>query len=315
MELLIESNKTVYDVTQLVTDISYTDKLNNGCSKLDITFQNDNIDIQNGSVVQFQYNKAKIFYGFIFKHSRDKNNKTTVTAYDQLRYCKAKDTIVLLNSTETDLIKRMCAVFGLHTGTIESTGYILPKGVQDSKTWLDIAYYGIIETLKAQNEWYSLRDEFGKIALRNLRNLTTNLIVGDESLCYEYSHAKSIDDDFYNQVKIYVKDEDVKKSKFIAKKSNESIKKYGLLQLYEEVDASSYNITQATDRAESLLNAYNREAETLDLECLGDTSIRAGNSFYANIESLRVKDKRFIVKSVTHKFIPLHTMSLEVSIW
>ena len=64
---------------------------------------------------------------------------------------------------------------------------------------------------------------------------------------------------------------------------------------------------------DNLLKLYNREVETLSLKCIGDTSVRAGNSFNAKIKDIGL-EKRLIVKSVTHSFLPHHTMDLEVMI-
>ena len=61
------------------------------------------------------------------------------------------------------------------------------------------------------------------------------------------------------------------------------------------------------------MGLYNHEVETLSLECLGDTSVRAGSSFYAYIEGIKL-NKQLFVTSVTHNFLPVHTMSLEVAI-
>ena len=84
------------------------------------------------------------------------------------------------------------------------------------------------------------------------------------------------------------------------------------MQYFESVDKDT-NIAQAKSKAKALLGLYNHEVETLSLECLGDTSVCAGSSFYAYIEGIRL-NKRLFVNSVTHKFLPVHTMSLEVAI-
>lgn len=65
--------------------------------------------------------------------------------------------------------------------------------------------------------------------------------------------------------------------------------------------------------ANALLSLYDGETETLTMDCIGDTSIRAGSSFHAYISELGV-NKRLIVKSATHTFLPNHTMKLEVQI-
>jgi len=311
IEFLVKIDEKMYEISELVKSISYTDKLNDGCSKLEFSYIDDNLIIKNGSPVRFKYDGADIFNGIVFKVGRNKGKEITITAYDQLRYCKAKDTIVVKNDTITTLVNRMCNYFNLRKGILTDTRYKLPTRVQDGNTWLDTIYTAISDTLTNTGKWYCLRDEFGSITIRNLEDLTLNLILGDESLCYDYEHEKSIDDDFYNMIKIYLPG-DTKTAiddQFIFAKDDKSITKYGLLQYFETLNNA--NPSQAQAKADTLLRLYNREVETLTLNCLGDTRVRAGNSFYGRIEDISL-NKRLIVKSVTHEFIPVHTMSLEV---
>ena len=56
---------------------------------------------------------------------------------------------------------------------------------------------------------------------------------------------------------------------------------------------------------------YNKEKETLKLECLGDLRVRAGNSIYGSITDIEL-NRRLIIRKVTHEFIPIHKMSVEV---
>lgn len=312
MELLVEVDGKVYEISELVKSVTWKDTLNDGCSKLEFSYIDDDLIIKNGNVVRFKYDNANIFYGYVFKYGQNKRKEITVTAYDQLRYCKAKDTIVVKNDTIDSLVKKMCNYFNLRAGTITNTNYKLPVNIQDDKTWLDIIYTAISDTLMNTGKWYCLRDEFGSIAIRNLEDLTLNLILGDESLAYDYKYEKSIDDEFYNQIKIVSDNESTgKRDVYITKDSN-SIAKYGLLQYFEVLDKNA-NSSQAKSKADTLLKLYNREVETLELECLGDVRVRAGSSFYGQIEDISL-NKRLIVKSVTHEFVPVHTMSLEVMI-
>jgi hypothetical protein len=310
MEFLVEVNGQIYEISELVKSVSYADKLNNGCSKLEFSYIDDDLNIQNGSVVRFKYNGANIFYGYVFKRGQKNAKEITVTAYDQIRYCKAKDTIVVKNDTIDSLVRKMCNYFGLRTGSLASTGYRLPTSVQDDKTWLDIIYTAISDTLMNTGRWYCLRDEFGGVVVRDLRELQLDLVLGDESLAYGYEYEKSIDEDFYNQIKIVSDNEATgKRDVYIAKDSN-SIAKYGLLQYFEVLDKNT-NPSQTKAKADALLKLYNREVQTLELNCLGDVRVRAGTSFYGQIEDIKL-NRRLIVRSVTHKFIPVHTMSLEV---
>lgn len=308
MEFLVKVDKKVYEISQLVSKVSFKDSFNEGCSTLEFTYINEDLSITNGSVVSFKYNSTDIFYGYVFKVSRNKGKEISVTAYDQLRYCKAKDTIVIKNDTVTTLTKRMCNYFHLKMGTLTDTEFKLATEVKDDNTWLDILYSGISDTLMNKGQWYLLRDDFGYISIHNLKDMQLNLILGDQSLVYDFSYEKSIGDEFYNQIKIFVKGDTTLDSKFVVKNDTDSITKFGLLQYYEAADNT--NAAQAKSKAETLLRLYNKEVETLSLSCLGDNRIRAGVSFYGRIEDIEY-NQRLIVRSVTHNYIPTHTMEVE----
>ncbi|MDF2611352.1 MAG: hypothetical protein K0R92_2826 [Lachnospiraceae bacterium] len=311
IEFLVDIDGKMFEISELVKSVSYTDKLNDGCSKLEFSYIDDNLKIRNGGVVRFINDDVK-FYGYIFKHGQNKKKEITVTAYDQLRYCKAKDIIVLKNDTATTLTNKMCNYFSLRKGTLSDTKYTLPISIQDDKTWLDIIYSAISDTLTNKGKWYSLRDELGTISLRDLEDLKLDLVLGDESLVYEFDYQKSIDDNFYNLIKLASENESTGKvDTFVAKDSN-SMYKYGILQYFELLDANT-NASQAKSKADMLLKLHNRETETLTLNCLGDSRVRAGSSFYGSIEDIAL-NKRLIVRSVTHEFLPVHTMQIEVAI-
>jgi hypothetical protein len=311
MEFLVEVNGKVYEISELVKSVSFTDKLNDGCSKLEFSFIDDDLKIANGSVVRFAKDDIK-FFGYVFKHGRNKKKEITTTAYDQLRYAKAKDTIICKSDTVTTLVSKMCNYFGLKNGTLTDTVYKLPVSVQDDKTWLDILYSAISDTLTNKGKWYALRDENGIVTLRDLEALKIDLVLGDESLCYDFEYEKSIDENFYNVVKLVSDNETTGKRDTYIVKDGESISKYGILQYFEVLDKNG-NPSQIKTKADILLSLYNREVETLTLACLGDARVRAGSSFYASIEDIAL-NKRLIVRSVTHEFLPVHTMQIEVAI-
>ncbi|MGI6085229.1 MAG: XkdQ/YqbQ family protein [Acetivibrionales bacterium] len=314
IELLVQTHAgDIWEISELVTGITVTERLNNGCSKLEFSYINNDIETENGCVVRFKYGDYT-FVGRIFKNSHNEKGEVTVTAYDQLRYAKAKDTIVIQEDTVTSLTKRMCNYMKFTIGTIIDTKYRLATNVADDKTWLDIVYSAISETLTYTGKLYCLRDEAGEICLRDVEDMTLNLVLGDKSLVYGYDYSKSIDDEFYNLIKIYVpnKPGTSRDDEIVVVKDAESEQKYGPLQYFELADEQT-NKSQARFKAENLLKLYNREKEILSLSCLGDTSVRAGTSFYGSIEDIKL-GKRLIVSSVTHSFIPVHTMTVDVLI-
>jgi hypothetical protein len=176
------------------------------------------------------------------------------------------------------------------------------------ETWLDILYEAIGATLENNGELFILRDEAGYLTLRNAEDLKLKLVLGDESLCYDYGHETSIDQNFYNAILIHAIDG--KSSDLVYKVDDKSVKKYGYMQYYEKLNANS---AQASVKADKIAKLYGSPYETMTLDCLGDMSVRAGTSVWVSIAKTKV-DKRLIVKSVTHNFLPHHTMSVELFI-
>lgn len=310
-----QESGNLIEISELVSKISYTDQLNEGCSKLEISYINDDLVLENGNDVRFEYDNL-IFVGRVFKVNRDNGKEIKVTAYDQLRYAKGKDYFTSKGNTLTALTKKMCTHFKFNQGNIADTGYVLATQTFDGDTWLDILYSGIDEMLAYKNKWYVLRDEGGYIALRDISGLTLDLILGDESMCYGYDYEKSIDENFYNQIIILAKKTSSSSSssgstviEILGAKDEKSMSKYGPMQYYESIDNKT--AAQAQDYANTILRLYNEERKTLTLECLGDARIRAGNAIYGQIRDIGL-DKRLVVRSVTHDFLPVHTMKMEV---
>ena len=315
MELMVQSQGTIYDISNMCTELSWSDALNEGASSLEVSYISNGLTVQNGDAIRLSDNDQKdgVFFGTIFKVSGDEKGIIKIKAYDQLRYTKAKEIVVLEKGTVKNLVQNMCTSLSLKTGTLEDTGYILPAIADMDKTWLDQINRAIYNSYHGMetHDLFCMRDEYGLVCLWNMRNLQLPLILGDDSLCMGYSWEKSIDEEFYNRIKIGWKSEKNGRFDIGTAVDQESVNKYGLLQYFETSSSGIDNAEKAQKRANDMLKLYNHEKETLKMECLGDLRIRAGNSFFGSIRDIELNN-RLVVKKVTHDFIPIHKMSVEV---
>lgn len=313
-ELIVQNKQgKIYDVSQLCKEITFEEQLNDGCSKLQFTLIYDkNLQLENGNTLYFKYDGNKVFFGRVFIVNVNSSNEMSVTAYDQLRYLKAKDTIIVSNDTVSTLVKKGCNYFNLRiTPNLTDTKYRLGKKIDDSMCWLDILYDSIDSTLMGCGELYCLRDNFGYIELVNLKS--DILMLNTMLLLTEFDYEKSIDDEVYNQIKLARDNEETgKRDIFITKDSNSINNDWGLLQLFEVVDKGLTD-AQVKAMADAYLKLYKNESETLSLTAIGDMRVRAGSSFWLELDNINYK-KRVIVQSITHEFLPVHTMSIEVKV-
>ena len=97
IELLIQNNDKVY---QPILEDSVDWKTEREGTPGQISFKiidDGTLKIEEGNAVSLKKDNKSIFYGFIFTINRSKEKEISITAYDQLRYLKNKDTYVYTN--------------------------------------------------------------------------------------------------------------------------------------------------------------------------------------------------------------------------
>lgn len=270
----------------------------------------EGLSFSEGDIVRIVVDGDPVFFGFVFKKKRTKEQHIEVTAYDQLRYFKNKETYIYKEKTASEVIRMMAEDFGMDVGELENTGYVIPQKVEDNKTLWDIAQSAMEETLVKTKKLYVLYDDFGKLTLKNIENMKTNIVI-NANTGENFSYESSIDDQTYNQIKLVYENEKTGKRDVYMQKDIGNISRWGVLQYYEVVKTDVGII----DKLEGLFSIYNKKTRKLKIEnAFGVPGLRAGNSVIVmlNLGDITVHNM-MVCEKVTHTFSnDHHTMDLTV---
>jgi hypothetical protein len=270
--------------------------------------KDDIINFTEGDAVRFSVDGVDVFFGFIFKKSRDKEGIISVTAYDQLRYFKNKDTYSYTNKTASEVIQMLASDFNLKVGTLDDTQFKIESRVEDNQTLFDIVQNALDLTLMSKNEMYVLYDDFGKITLKNIGRMKVPILI-DETTGENFDYTTSIDGETYNQIKLVKEDEEKGKREIYIAKDSSNINQWGVLQYFESIDGN----VNGKAKADSLLNLYNQKTRNLSIKgAFGDVRVRGGSLVAVKLNLGDVVTNSFLlVEKVSHSFSDgLHSMDL-----
>lgn len=311
------STDAEWDISELVQSLSWKTSRIGKAGSLSFTLirpvQTEKFTYNNGDIVRVRINDANVFHGYIFSIDEGRDEAVKITAYDQVRYLMNTDTYVFKGVTASDVLKRIAKDFNLKLGKVADTGYKIPTMSEDGQKLLDIICKAITLTYSSTGRDYCLYDDFGSLCLRGVNDMQLNLIVGDESLMYDYQISRSIDSDTYNQIKLYKDNKKTGKREVYMAKDSVNIKRWGVLQLYQSVD-EDMNQAQINQMLTNLAKLKNRETKSLKVSALGDIRIRAGMRVRIVISKYGV-DQALLVDECSHDFDGAeHTMTLDLRV-
>lgn len=284
--------------------------------KLTFTGQeHSGIALPEGTAVTFKDNGQTVFCGYIFTAERDRYGNVSYTAYDQLRYLKANASYSWENVTLDQIILEIAADFSLKVGNLAATGYTFPSLVKENESCLDIIFDALSTVIYQTGKIFCFYDEAGTLVLREAKDLITTGVIGDGSMMTDYQYKRDIDSETYNRIKLVRPNQDTGRTDVYIHEDTESIKKWGLLQYYDKIDKNQ-NEAQIDQLCQAYLKYYNRVLQTLTIDAVGITGIRAGMIIpvlIRDIEDLSF-NRVLLVENVTHSYegSNYHTMSLEV---
>lgn len=272
VELLIQNGSKVY-IPVVEEGITWQTERKGSPGELKFSVVKDSIiNFTEGDAVRLKVDGKNVFYGFVFIKKRNKDGIIEVTAYDQLRYFKNKDTYVYTNKTAGEFIKMIASDFQMQTGTLEDTGFRIASRVEENTTLFDMVQNTLDLTLQNKKEMYVMFDDFGKVALKNISSMIVNILI-DEETAENFDYMSSIDSETYNRIKLTYDNEGTGKRDVYISQDSKNMNSWGVLQYFDTLQKGE----NGKAKADALLQLYNKKTRTLSVSnAFGDTRVRAG---------------------------------------
>jgi len=299
LELIIQNRNTIYAPCAF-EDVSWDIERKGVPGKLTFKILKDEVlNISEGNAVRVKLGDIGFFYWFVFTKKSDKENTISITAYDQLRYFKNKDTYVYTNKKASEVIKLLSNDFRLNIGQIEDTSYVIASRVEDNKTLFDIVQNALDLTFDNTRKMYVLYDEFGKITLKNIESMKIGLVI-DEETGENFNYESSIDSYTYNKIKLSYDNEKTGKREIYIAQDSSNMNEWGVLQYFEKIDEKA----NGQFKADNLLKLYNNKKRKIEIKnAIGDIKVRAGVSVIVSLKLEDMTVQQFmLVEKVKHTF-------------
>ena len=258
--------------------------------------KDDILDFSEGSPVRMKADGDNVFFGFVFKQQRAKDQIITVTAYDQLRYLKNKDTKVYEGKTASQFTKMIADDYALNVGTLEDTGYVIESRVEENTSLFEMIANALDLTLTNTGEMYVLYDDFGKLTLKSLSSMYVGVpgayLMIDEETGENFDYTSSIDENTYNKIKLTYDNEDTGYREVYIAQDSSNINKWGILQYFDTLQKGE----NGQAKADALLKLYNKKTRNLKItNALGDNRVRAGSMVVINLDLGDIKLKNWML--------------------
>lgn len=258
--------------------------------------KDDILDFSEGSPVRLRVDGDDVFFGFAFKQQRAKDQIITVTAWDQLRYLKNKDTKVYEDKTAAQFIQMIAEDYSLNVGTLEDTGYIIESRIEENVSLFEMVANALDLTLTNTGNMFVLYDDFGKLTLKSLSSMYVGVpgayLMIDEETGQNFDYTSSIDDNTYNKIKLTYDNEDTGRREVYIAQDSSNINKWGVLQYFDTLQKGE----NGQAKADTLLKLYNKKTRNLRMSnVFGDNRVRAGSMIVVNLDLGDTKLKNWML--------------------
>lgn len=250
--VLVKKDLSKYDLTDLISEVSFGGSVEQGARNLSLVVANNGIVYGAGDTIGFYDNDYSYVGQIQIKESYKKQAKITIDTEDYMTHLTRSKTTKIVNSTPEGVTAEICAEIGLATGSILATGMATGERVYENQS-----YFSIIKDLYSRaKKDVVIRMNGYKLEVVEKGDIV-DYVIGDAVNISNISERESISE-VVNKVVVYDKNH-----KKINEKITESAETIGI---YQEVASEDDNL-------DAILKEQKNE---LIVDCLGDSTCIAG---------------------------------------
>ena len=303
-KILIVKQGGVYDMSHLVSSIRWRGRKGSPARSLEIRFIDDDgfrrdraeLEVLKGHSVIFCWQGQELFRGMFITTGQARNRVLTARAHDiGIRLSNNQDTFCYTNKTASDIFIDVCGRFGVPTGEVANTAYIIPELPKPRATGWDVICDALSLTYKATGvRYYPIAQGENMSLLERRRNILQWVIETGVNL-KDYSLTESID-----RIKTRITMLSSEGSVLAAAQNNDLESSIGIFQEIRRVD-DEMNEGQLEQLVNAVLVENNESTQGLTVAALGQPDVVSGRGVFVVVNPLDVS-KTFYIETDSHVF-------------
>lgn len=315
IKLVVVKGKKTYDMTNLVSSVTWGGRKGAAARTLSVTFIDDDgyahertgLDVEEGHQCIFYWKGEELFRGMFMKQEQSRKKTLTATAYDTGIYlANNKDTFNYTNKTAGEIFVDVCKRFEIPYGAVVDTSYKIPELPKPKTTGWDVICDALSLTYKATGIRYYPACLGEELRLLERRKSILQWVIETGVNLTDYSQTKSIEK-LKTRIKLLSKE-----GKVLAEASNAALeKKLGIFQDVEQIK-DEMNAAQLNELVKNTLAESSQPERGLSVSALGLTEVKTGVGVFIIIKELGIS-KTYYVEEDTHTFqSEYHGMKLKL---
>ncbi len=299
-----------YNLTQASSSFDWGGSTDSVARTLDIAYLNAPYDpvlrklpsISCGDYVIFKYDKKERFYGRVYSIEKTSEAGTvTIHCIDNGQFLlKSTANKVFKGTTAEAITKKLCAEFGIKTGSIASTGINIKKLICKEDTIIDMIMKAYTIAHKSNGKKYMPLVRDRKLCIIEKGKMVSGFTASESTNITSSSYSMSTED-IVDKVVAY--NDNGKKVGVFTNAAN--LKKYGTFQ-------TVYTKESGVSVSSGAKAALQGPSQSLSLDCIGNISCISGYGIKVT-DKATGRNGKYWIKTDTHHFENgVHTMSLEL---